>query len=79
MGDTISGFFNTSTAGLLTAAFDSGVGKFGEMLSGFFFWPAAGRNRASRGSAHRQRRRCADLYERIAISGRPRFELLAYP
>nr|WP_164919262.1 hypothetical protein [Mycobacterium tuberculosis] len=41
LGNTVSGFNNTSTVGHLTAAFNSGVNNIGQMLLGFFS-PGAG-------------------------------------
>jgi len=35
-GNAISGYANTSSLGLMTAAFDSGVRNIGQKLSGFF-------------------------------------------
>ncbi len=37
LGNSVSGFFNTSSLDMMTAAFNSGLGNVGQNLSGVFF------------------------------------------
>ncbi|ORB82619.1 hypothetical protein B1987_00665 [Mycobacterium kansasii] len=36
LGNTISGWYNTSPVGILTSAFNSGIKNVGQKLAGFF-------------------------------------------